>query len=457
MGMRILHTADWHLGDRLKHIDRTADLTRAVAKVAEYCETKEVDVLLIAGDLISDVTRSDTCAAALAMLNDSFRPFLLRGGTIVAIAGNHDGDRFCEIVCRTSQLAAPLGARQGDVLPNGRWYFATRPCHFRLLDSADASCHFACLPYPNSVRYRLDEESTLVNSRDKHELLASAFRKHAIRLRSKTRAGEPSVLAAHVAASGANWGDLFRMSEREDIVIRDESLWKGWDYVALGHLHRPQLVGGNSFVRYSGSIERLDIGERDDQKGVILVELAPGRAPDPQFLRLDATPFYDVQIRHPGRELPLLRSRFPQADQGWSDVTSSFLLTTTTFPAFFRRYLAFSPVVMNGVGRVMPANQRLPRPRMSRKTARLQLGARPFVRHTTSRLRLEAYAKCSRVFCCKKYLKEIQILQNCWLCSMRCWRKVNDSRADLCGGIPLLPRTTGTSLPRLFVVAVGRP
>jgi hypothetical protein len=57
--MRILHTADWHLGDRLGRIDRTEDLRRAVERVADYCKSECIDVLLVAGDLFSELARPD--------------------------------------------------------------------------------------------------------------------------------------------------------------------------------------------------------------------------------------------------------------------------------------------------------------------------------------------------------------------------------------------------------------
>ena len=85
--MRILHTADWHLADRLKQIDRTADLQRAVQQIARYCDEQSVEVLLIAGDLFSELARPESLQASLAHLSQTFRPFLVRGGTIIAIAG----------------------------------------------------------------------------------------------------------------------------------------------------------------------------------------------------------------------------------------------------------------------------------------------------------------------------------------------------------------------------------
>src|SRR5437763_16879779 len=93
--MRILHTADWHLGDRLGRIDRTADLRRAVERVAGYCERERVEVLLMAGDLFSELSRPDGLRDSIAHLQEVFTPFLVGGGTVVALTGNHDNEVFC--------------------------------------------------------------------------------------------------------------------------------------------------------------------------------------------------------------------------------------------------------------------------------------------------------------------------------------------------------------------------
>ena len=73
--MKLLHTADWHLGDRLGRIDRTDDLRRAVERVAAYCEQERVDVLLVAGDLFSEQASYDQMTDALGHLGKTFRPF----------------------------------------------------------------------------------------------------------------------------------------------------------------------------------------------------------------------------------------------------------------------------------------------------------------------------------------------------------------------------------------------
>ena len=72
--MRILHTADWHLGDRLGRIDRTDDLRRAVERVADYCKSEQVEVLLVAGDLFSELSRPDSLRESIAHLQATFEP-----------------------------------------------------------------------------------------------------------------------------------------------------------------------------------------------------------------------------------------------------------------------------------------------------------------------------------------------------------------------------------------------
>src|SRR5437588_7247127 len=122
--MKILHTADWHLGDRLGRIDRTDDLRRAVERVAAFCEEKQVDVLLVAGDIFSEMSRPDSLRESIEHLQQTFEGFLLGGGTIVAVTGNHDNENFCQTLQLVMTLAAPAAGVTGDLRPGGRFYLA---------------------------------------------------------------------------------------------------------------------------------------------------------------------------------------------------------------------------------------------------------------------------------------------------------------------------------------------
>src|SRR5829696_5988369 len=105
--MKILHTADWHPGDRLGRIDRTDDLRKAVERVAAICESEAVDVLLVAGDLFSELARPDALRETIRHWQDVFRGFLVRGRTILTLTGNHDNENFCQTLVHAMSLAAP--------------------------------------------------------------------------------------------------------------------------------------------------------------------------------------------------------------------------------------------------------------------------------------------------------------------------------------------------------------
>jgi exonuclease SbcD len=311
--MKILHTADWHLGDRLNHIDRTPDLRRAVERVAGYCLERDVEVLLVAGDLFSERCRADGLRDAIEHLQRTFRPFLERGGTIAAITGNHDNETFCRTLAHAMALAAPGAGDEGMLLPNGRFYLAAGPTFFRLRDSVGQSVQFVLMPYPTDYRY-LDEAAQRYNSlEEKHRALQAAYTRKLKQMRQHALfdAALPSILAAHVHVKGSALATLFRITEQEDILVQPADLPGDWAYVALGHIHQPQHLNGLPHVRYSGSIERLDMGEREDSKSVVLVDIGPDGLRGPaELLPLDATSFLKVAVGNARDELPRLRETF---------------------------------------------------------------------------------------------------------------------------------------------------
>lgn len=90
--MRILHTSDWHLNDRLGTQSRRTDITARNEEIASYLLQYSCDTLIIAGDLFSQYIRLEEVRDALEDTNRILRPFLLKGGTILAISGNHDNE-----------------------------------------------------------------------------------------------------------------------------------------------------------------------------------------------------------------------------------------------------------------------------------------------------------------------------------------------------------------------------
>ncbi len=312
--MRILHTADWHLGDRLGRIDRTDDLKRGVERIAAYCESECVDALIVAGDLFSEMSRPDDLRDTIGHLRSTFGPFLGRGGTILAVTGNHDNETFCE----TLRHALGLGASgevagQGGALATGRLHLADTPLLWRLADRDGGEVQFVMMPYPSPSRYFDGEESHRYTRRDeKNRALRDAFaaKMEAIRKSSEFRPVLPSVLVAHIHVDGARVAALpFRMSERDTFTV-PSTIGDGWAYVALGHIHHAQCLNGRPHVRYSGGLDRLDQGERDDERGAVVFDLdSRGLVGSPRWLPLDATPMLDLEIRDPTVDLPIIAER----------------------------------------------------------------------------------------------------------------------------------------------------
>jgi exonuclease SbcD len=317
--MRILHTADWHLADRLGRIDRTDDLRKAVERVAGYCESEKVDVLLVAGDLFSELASPEALRDSIRHLRETFQPFLQGGGTLLALTGNHDKENFCQTLRHAMSLAAP-GFKQGAVAAAGRVYLATIPTLLQLVDrESQVPVQFLLMPYPTPSRYLTGEDSQRYQSlEEKNRHLMSAFTHQLNDLQTHEGfdARLQTVLAAHVHVRGAQLNTLFRITEQEDVVFSDADLPMNFTYIALGHIHRAQFLSGQKHVRYCGSIERLDLGEKDDQKGVVLCDIGPeGLRGEPEVLPLEATPIYEIEIHSPADDVPALRERYPDAQK----------------------------------------------------------------------------------------------------------------------------------------------
>jgi DNA repair protein SbcD/Mre11 len=316
--MRILHTADWHLGDRLGRIDRTDDLRRAIERIAGYCESEKVDVLLIAGDIFSELTRPDGLRDAIRHLQETFGPFLTSGGTMIAITGNHDNENFCQTLWHVMSLASP--ASSDSPAAHGRLHLATGPTLMRLADRREGfDVQFVLMPYPTPSRYLDTEPAAKYSSlQEKNRSLVNAFRHKldAMLVDPRFRTSQPSILAAHLTVIGGELPLLFRLSPEEDLAIPVGELPTAFTYVALGHIHKPQFLGGKNHVRYSGSIDRLDLGEQSDAKSITIVDIGPkGLRGEPSVRPLDATAIYEVPVANPSSELATLAERFPNAER----------------------------------------------------------------------------------------------------------------------------------------------
>lgn len=284
--IRLLHTSDWHLGDRLGTEDRLPDQLARLEEICAVIDREAVDLLLVAGDVF-DESRAEPLARVVHQLARLLKPRIEAGLTTVFIAGNHDREYVFPLLSGLQDLIAPESA--------GRVIFADKPRLAEVRSKGNEQVSLLLLPYPSAHRYDLADQSW-ASPDAKREALASAVRDRIRELGQRARdaaRGQQIVLCGHFLVRGVTSGlGRYRLTEQEDVPVEPSDL-PTYAYIALGHIHKPQVLGA-PHIRYSGSIERMDKGEEGDQKQVLLVDVAKTGLQDIREVALDATPFATV-------------------------------------------------------------------------------------------------------------------------------------------------------------------
>jgi DNA repair protein SbcD/Mre11 len=274
--VRILHTADWHLGRTLEGRSRQAEQEAFMEELIAIVKSERIDLVLIAGDIYDSVNPP---SVAEKLFYDGLSRLAENGARHVAvIAGNHDSPERLA-------AAAPLAARHQIHL----WGLpAAAPVRLGMPRTGEEAVLFA-LPYPSEAR--LNE---LLSEAADEELLRSAYseRVKAITRRAAESFGKDTVnlMMSHLYALG---GAESEGSERPIQVggaytVDASALCAGADYVALGHLHRPQYMKADVPVRYSGSPLAYSFSEAGQAKSVTILDMTPGKAPVIEELPLNA-------------------------------------------------------------------------------------------------------------------------------------------------------------------------
>lgn len=274
--MRLLHTADWHLGADLKHVPRLDDQLARVAEVLAICDAHAVDVLLVAGDFI-DETRPEGLDRILKRLGAMLRPRLQRGMECVILAGNHD-----------REWIFPLLSTAGDLFSEevARLHLVWQPKLIVLTSVKGERVRLLCLPYPRQRGYGL-EAIVFKDAADRHKQMADAVKQRISTFVAEIKNDRdkiPTVVLAHLLIAGQKENG-HELTEEADVPIPRVYL-PNYAYVALGHVHKPTQIG-SATCRYSGSIERMNFGEAGESKQVVMVELnKTGLVGDPEVVEL---------------------------------------------------------------------------------------------------------------------------------------------------------------------------
>jgi exonuclease SbcD len=274
--MRIVHTADWHIGQTLNGWTREAEHRAFLRQLPDLVAAHEADVLVVAGDVFDGINPS---AESLTMLYEALvairaaRPHL----TTVIIAGNHDpaGRLEAPAVLLRMHGVHVVGTihRRGEGLDLDR--------HLVPLTDAGGAvrAHALAIPFLRAADLPgvAEDDADAAGSpvvRATRRLYAEAVEA------ARAAVGDGPLLATgHLHCSG---GSLSEGAERRILVggehaVPHDVFPSDLAYVALGHLHRPQAVGRGE-VRYSGSLFPLSATELPYEHGVTVVDLCPAGA-----------------------------------------------------------------------------------------------------------------------------------------------------------------------------------
>jgi exonuclease SbcD len=254
--MRILHTSDWHLGRYFHAVSMEEDHDVVLDQIAEIIEDEHPDLLIIAGDVFD---RAVPPQSALARFGHFIRKVTEDGKlAVVIIAGNHDS-------------AAQIGMM--GVLPTGGLSLVRGPIAADerplIVRHPDGDVAVSALPFSYEFAAREVFQDDAISC--PADVLGAQVRS----ARTHVPEGARWVVVAHAFVTGASVTAGERPLSRivGGIETVPVDLFEGANYVALGHLHRPQRVGSDR-IRYSGAPLAFGFDEEGDGKSVTLVDLA---------------------------------------------------------------------------------------------------------------------------------------------------------------------------------------
>lgn len=255
MPMRVLHTSDWHVGRTLHGQDRLAEQEAVLSGLADLVADERVDVVVVSGDLYDRAVPSGEAVQVCHRVLTAIRQ---AGARIVVIPGNHDS-------------ASRLGAF-ADFAAAGGLYLRTRIARLHepvLLSDTHGPVAFYGVPYlePEPARHLLG-----TTERGHAAVLGEAMRRVRADL-AERGPGVRSVVLAHAFVTGGRPSESERTIAVGGVEQVPAAVFDGVDYVALGHLHGPQVLADN--LRYAGSPLAYSFSEVEHRKSVWLVELGP--------------------------------------------------------------------------------------------------------------------------------------------------------------------------------------
>lgn len=289
--IKMLHLADLHIGiENYGRIDPATGLhTRLIDYLARLDEAIDVgldegvDLVLIAGDIYKNRAPNPTHQREFAR---RIRRLCSAGVPVFILTGNHDISPSAGRA-HSVEIFGILGVEGVTI--------ADRPSIHHIHTRA-GPVQIVAVPWVTRHSLMTREEMRMASFGEIEAELRKRIDNFIESAVAELDATIPAVLTLHGTIDGAQLGAERSMTLGQDLLLsRGVLAHPSLDYVALGHIHKHQVLGTQPPVVYPGSIERIDFGERDEDKGCVLVELARG-ATRWRFHRLAARPFISIAV-----------------------------------------------------------------------------------------------------------------------------------------------------------------
>ena len=267
--MRILHFADLHLGvESYGHIDaatglstRQNDILSSLDRVIDYALQNDIDLVLFSGDAYKSREPSQTQQREFAKRINRISG---SGILIFLLIGNHD---------LPNAVGRATSTEIFDTLAIKNVHVANKPDIYQI-PTKHGVVQIVSLPWLRRSSLLSKEDTKNLNFEQLNERMQESLTNIINTLAAKLDPGLPSILAAHIWVVGAMLGTEKMMTiGQEHTLLLSNVANPAFDYIALGHIHRRQVLQTNPPVVYSGSLEKLDFGDEDDEKGFYVIDI----------------------------------------------------------------------------------------------------------------------------------------------------------------------------------------
>jgi len=267
--MKIIHFADLHIGveaygtvnSETGASTRIDDFLNSFDRLVELALEEEVDLVLFCGDVYKSRTPSQTqqreFAKRIKRLSDNNIPVHL-------VAGNHDVHNAAE-KATTIDIFSTLHIPHVTV--------STKPS-VSVIKTKSGKIQVVSVPWLRRSVLLARDDIRGLDFNGINDRMSQTINNIIETLSTNLNPLLPTVLAMHVWVQGCSTSSEGKMSiGNEHSLLLSSIARKEYDYVALGHIHRHQVLNETPYVAYSGSLDSLDFGDEDDEKGFYLVEI----------------------------------------------------------------------------------------------------------------------------------------------------------------------------------------